>query len=279
MPQVFDRMDWVDRHASNERRTYLWRARAGMEYGLPNFSSFAFERATRPQTGATILAPPSEAERQQFLVLMRDAVAALPEDRAVCAYERVLLANGERDAALYSLRLRTGVPLIHVEETDAAPYARVAALILGDSSIADDLRKWAADEVLTLLSLWGTDVAFAATPEEAPGGLFILAAQRTWDTFTVLVRVGERVTEFAEPLAPVTQQDIAALTQTSVMVWAGPEADAAGNTRYTLNILTSEELRPAAYVDVRADGAPVFAWADNPPVIAFIPAVRVRIGK
>lgn len=279
MPHVFDGMDWIDRHARNERRTYLWRARGALEYGLPNFSSFAFERATRPLTGSTILAQPTEAERQQFLVLMRDTVAALPEDRAVSAYERVLLANGERDAALYSLRLRTGVPLIHVEDADAAPYTRVVGLVVGDWSIADDLRTWTADEVLTLLSLWGTDVTFAATPEEAPEGLFILAAQRTWDTFTVHVRVGERVTEFTEPLAPVTQRDVESLTQTSVMVWAGPGADAAGNMRYTLNVLTSEGLRPAAYVDVYADGAARFAWAANPPVIAFIPAVRVRIGK
>jgi len=279
MPRVFDRMDWIDRHAPNERRTYLWRARAALELGLPNLSSFAFDRAMRPLEGATILAPPAESERQQFLVDMRDTAAALPEDRAVCAYERVLLASGERDAALYSLRLRTGVPLIHVEKEDTAPYTRVAALILGDPAIAEDLRTWTTDEVLTLLSLWGTDVAFAKSPSEAPGDLFILAAQRTWDALNVHVRVGETVAEFAEPLAPVAQRDILPLTQTGVMVWAGPAPDAAGNTRYTLNVLTTGGVRPASYVDIDAGGTAQFSWAENPPVIAFTPAVRVRIGK
>ncbi len=280
MPRVFDRMDWVDRYAPNERRTYLWRARAAMEFGLPNFSSFAFERATRPPMGVTVLAPPTEAERQRFLVRMRDMAASMPEDRAVCAYERVLLANGERDAALYSLRLRTGIPLIHVESEDAAPYVRIAALILGDPGVPEDLRTWSADEVLTLLSLWGTDVAFARRPEEAPGGLFVLAAQRSWDAFNVHVRVGDKVTEFAEPLAPVAQRDIEPLTHVSAMVWAGPYTSAGGgNTRYTLNVLTSDGVRPAAYVDVDEAGGAQFTWTQDPPVVAFTPAVRVRIGK
>lgn len=279
MPRVFDRMDWVDRYAHNERRTYLWRARAALEMGMPNFSSFAYERATRPSSSPSVLARPTEGERQQFLVQMRDLAAALPEDRSVCAYERVLLANGERDGALYSLRLRTGVPLIHVEDSDAAPYTRVAALVIGDPALAEELRTWTADEVLTLLSLWGTDVAFAVVPDEAPGGLFILGAQRTWDTFSVHVRVGDHITDLSEPLAPITQRDVESLISTSVMVWAGPGSDVSGNTRYTLNVLTTDAVRPAAYVDVRADGAAEFSWAENPPAIAFTPAVRVRIAK
>ncbi len=279
MPRIFDHMDWVDRYARNERRTYLWRARAALELGMPNFSSFAYERAARPLSGTSVLAGPTESERQQFLVQMRDLAAALPEDRAVCAYERVLLANGERDGALYSLRLRTGVPLIHVEDSDAAPYTRVAALVIGDPGLAEELRTWTADEVLTLLSLWGTDVAFAANPNEAPNGLFILGAQRTWDTFHVHVRVGEQVSDFSAPLAPITQRDVESLMNTSVMVWAGPGDGASGNTRYTLNVLTTDAVLPAAYVDVHADGAAEFSWAENPPAIAFTPAVRVRIAK
>lgn len=281
MPFVFDRMDWVDSHTPKEQRTYLWRARAAMEYGLPNFASIVYERAARRVKGdPQILPPPTEAERQQFLVLMRDMAASMPEDRAICAYERVLLANGERDAALYSLRLNTGVPLIHVEREDAAPYARIVELVLDHPGISKDLSTWSADEVLTLLSLWGTDVAFAATPDEAPGGLFVLAAQRTWDTFNLHVRVGEKVTEIVEPVAPVTQRDIEPLTRVSVMVWAGPyTSSTGGNTRYTLNVLTDKGVQPAAYVDIEADGGARFAWAQESPVIAFTPAVRVRIGE
>ncbi len=280
MPRIFDRMEWVDRHAPNERRTFLWRARAALDSGLPNLASFAFERATRVPEGSIVLAPPSESERQQFLVDMRDAVATLPEDRAVCAYERVLLANGERDSALYSLRLQTSVPLMHALTPDTSLFTPVVALILNDPSLAEDLRAWNPDEVLTLLSHWGTDAAFAVGEGEAPGGVFILAAQRTWDTFNVLVRVGEQISRFEEPLAPVTQQDILALTQISAMVWAGPEdSGAPGMTRYTLNVVTADGVRPAAFVDLRNDGSAAFIWAKDPPVVEFTPAVRVRLAK
>ncbi len=280
-PRVFDRMDWVDQHAPTERRTYLWRARAALESNLPNLASFAFERATRMPEGPSVLPPPLEAERQQFLVDMRDAVATMPEDRAVCAYERVLLANGERDSALYSLRLQTSVALMHLPNADTSPFTSIVALILGDPSIAEDMRAWHPDEVLTLLSHWGTDVAFAAGGEEAPpGGLFILAAQRSWDTLQVLVRVGERVSRFEEKLAPVSQRDIAPLQEISAMVWAGPgDSGASGVARYTLNVVTTGGVRAAAYVELREGGAADFAWSEYPPVIGFTPAVRILLAK
>jgi hypothetical protein len=283
-PRVFDRMDWVDRHAPHERRTYLWRARAALEYSLPNLASFAFERAVRPLDGWAILEPPTEPERQAFLVQVRDVAAALPADRAVCAYERVLLSLGERDAALFSLRLQlrrqSETPLIHVPTADAPPFAAVAGVIVGDPLLAEDLRTWTADEVVTLLIRWGADAAFASDTDANAAGLLILAAQRRWDVFSVYVRAGERVMRFEEPLAPVSQRETLALAGLSVMAWSGPDAaGASGETRYTLNVADARGVRPAAYVDLRDDGPASFRWAENHPAIAFTPAVRIRLSK
>ena len=169
---------------------------------------------------------------------------------------------------------------MHAPTPDASLFTPVVALILDDPSIAEDLRGWNPDEVLTLLSHWGTDAAFAVGPDEAPGGVFIVAAQRSWDKFNVLVRVGERVSRFEEPLTPAAQRDILPLTRVSAMVWAGPGVlEASGAARYTLNVVLSGDAHPAAYVDVHGDGSAAFSWAENPPVIEFTPAVRVRLAK
>jgi hypothetical protein len=151
-------------------------------------------------------------------------------------------------------------------------------MILDDATVADDMRGWKADEVLTLLSHWGADAAFSVGEEEAPGGVFVLASQRAWDALHVLVRVGDRVTRFDQRLASPTQRDVDELSRVTAMVWAGPASGGeAGAQRYTLNVV-STSVRPAAYVDVRADGAATFTWADDRPAIDFTPAVRVRLG-
>ena len=107
-----------------------------------------------------LLPAPTETERADFVVQMRDLASRLPEHAVACAYERILLATGERDAALFSLQLSTGVALVHAEEVPLDPIAGAVAFIIGDASLKTDFGAWTVGELLTLLSLWGAEIGW-----------------------------------------------------------------------------------------------------------------------
>ena len=74
-------------------------------------------------------------EKANFKVQLRDLTSAMPGDQSVCAYERALLALGDRDAAVYSLQLLTNIALVHAEGVENGPMAEAAAFTLGDESL------------------------------------------------------------------------------------------------------------------------------------------------
>lgn len=277
---VLRHMDAIERYAPNERRTDLWRARAALALGLPNWASFAFGEAVARPSGGVLLQGPTEAEIQDFVVQMRDASSAMPEETSTCAYERVLLACDERESALYSLKLETGIALRHTDYASPAPFAGAVATVVGDPSLAGDLASWTPDNLLTLLIQWGADVETPPASLEGFAMPVLLTAQRDLDTLFIRVQMGETVRTFRATLPRVGADDVEALTASEGMYWSSPEADeAAGPVEFTLRVVQGGRPRAIGTVACEASGSARFSLADDLPVVPFTPGLRVYLAN
>jgi hypothetical protein len=271
--RLLTRLDAVERLAPAERRTHLWRARAALALGQPNWASFEYLRAIEPPAGRTLLPPPSRAERQDFVVRMRDAVAPMPDAIAACAFERTLLAEGERDSAIYSMRLETAVPLTHTEFTDPAPFAGAAARIIGDASLTTDFGAWQPGELITLLLFWGAQLEEAPA---APAPPFVVMAQRTLDGLDVFVYTAGATTLVHRDIAPPDAADAVRLIEAGALRWSGP-VQGPGVTRYALRVERGAGPEEVGALELRDNGAVKFELAPGPPPIPFTPAIRMRL--
>ena len=268
--RLLERLDTIAKHAPEERRTHLWRARTALALGSPNWASFEYARAVAPVRGATVLAPPTDAERKDFVVQMRDAVASMTESDSVCAFERTLIAEGDRDAALYSLRLETAVALTHIENTDIRPIAAAVSVGIGDERLGDALELWTADELMTLLSYWG------ATLEDLNTGArqLILVAQRTLSGLHVFVSLGGKAETMHRDLPTPTARDAASLLGVDGMQWTETASDT-----FALVVRHGQGTSAVGELRFRNDGSPRFDLVDSASPIPFTPAIRLRLGS
>jgi hypothetical protein len=265
------RLDTIDEHAPSERRSHLWRARVALAVGKPNWASFAYARAVAPPTGPALLPPPTEPERNEFVVQMRDAVATMLPTESACAFERTLLAEGDRDAALYSLRLETAVALTHVESVDSAPFAGALECILGDPSTAEDLESWSPEELVTVVAYWGATIDQSTTRP-----LVVLAAQRTLAGLEVYVFAHGRAERIHRKWPGPRADELRAVTTAGRFRWApltlGPDAE-----EYELDLERDDIVQRVGGLRIRADGSVVFDLAEKLPEIPFTPAVYLRL--
>jgi len=269
---VLARMNQIDHYVVyDEPRADLWRARVALAAGRYNWASFAFRDAVPAASSRTLLPPPTLREEQDFLVLIRDALTPLSDERTVCSYERVLLACGERDAALYSLQLRAGIALAHTDADLAQPFARIVAMILGDPDLVSEFETWETGNLLTLLVQWGARLE----RDSSSNGLLLLAAQRTPKTLNIHVTTDEFSDSSTVPLAPPGPETLIELDTTEDLYWS----EAGDARRYALMARTSRGVRRVGLVTVTPEDGVAFALADAPPPIPFVPALRFRLSE
>jgi len=162
------RLDFVAMRSPNEPRVHLWRARHALAQEFPNRAAHEFRLAVQaPRGHRTILRPVDNVQRNDLLVRLRDACAASRQPHTLIAYERALVAAGNADNALDSLRQR----VTRLESRDvtaaAAPYAAALAFLLGDAALATSLDDWPAAHLRALLEDCGA-VIRGAPPGLAP---------------------------------------------------------------------------------------------------------------
>lgn len=156
------RLEAVDRMQQGEHRTHFLRAQIRLRKGDPEGAADALILSLAPGT-PRLLPGPSPKETDRFLAELRDNCSALPEFSRGLAYERALLAAGQRVNALALLRLRaknTGEAPLESRH----PLAKALAAFLGAPSVAEELSQWESGELLRVLETLGS--AVDRLPEE-----------------------------------------------------------------------------------------------------------------
>lgn len=273
------RLDIIETFAPNERRSHLWRARVALELGEPNGAAMEFAASLPgPDEPRLLLPAPTEAEQADFIVQIRDWVSRLPEREVAGAYERTLLATGERDAALFSLQLLTGIALVHADEVPLDPIAQAVAFIIGDPSLLPDFGAWTVEELLTLLSHWGAEIGPA--PERFPADQLpaIFAAQRSLEEIAVFVSLGDTNRTFKERLTGPPIQATERTSLASDFLWTPVEAVGEGILRIQLILQAGETHTPVADVKWIVDGFARVDWTlEEDAALPFTPAVRIYL--
>ncbi len=275
---LLERLDYVDAHSPNELRTHLWRARAALKLGDANRASMEFVASlpTEDDAHRRLLPGPTEAERADFVVQLRDLSSTLPEDQAVCAYERALVALGDRGLAVYSLQLLTNIALVHAEGVDTAAFAEAAAFIVGDETLQADFAAWSTDELLTLLTQWGAVID--AAPEELPPSALpaIFVLQRRLSSLEVFTALGPTRQTFHESFAPRPSPSRSG--EVSEIAWGRvARAEGAGLT-VPLLMPGLEGPREGGVLEIAEDGKLLFQWTLDPdPLVPFTPAIRIYL--
>lgn len=145
----------VELYAPDERRTHLWLARIALAMEQPLPAALEFEAAIAPAEGLRLILPsPTETEKQDFLVRLRDLCSSLHDLNRHFAYERTLARLGQWDAAEFSLRARVQ-PGAEGLVQDPDPIAAAVAYLMGDSTEQDRFQDWSVGELSSLLADWG----------------------------------------------------------------------------------------------------------------------------
>jgi hypothetical protein len=124
-----------------------------LSQGDADGAAAAFAEAVRPGEPRLLPAPGTQ-EIDEMLAQLRDACSALPEDRRGLAYERALLAAGQRVNALALLRLRARGGAAD-NGRERRPLALTLAGMLGDPSLVEELIQWETGELLRVLETLG----------------------------------------------------------------------------------------------------------------------------
>lgn len=164
---------FIEHYSPAERRTRYILASAWLEAGNLEQAAWDFGRAMVPPTAGPgpLLPPPSARERAAFLSKLRDTSSARPVERRGLAYERALIASGQPELAIDSLRFR-----VHTDEAPAAgapAYAAALAYLLGAPEAERTLRAWGASELLELLVQAGAEVQPHLQGAEGPAVLTV----------------------------------------------------------------------------------------------------------
>ena len=160
--RAHQRLDLIERLAPHERRTHWWRARVLLAQGRPMRAVTEFG-ASLTEADSTLLPAPNQAERNLFLVQLRDAESASTAPQHHYAYARALVAAGEIDEALASVRMHAMRPATEIPNLASDPLAQAVAFLLGNRSLSDTLRTtWTPTLLLTTLGDW--DATIMAAP-------------------------------------------------------------------------------------------------------------------
>ncbi len=162
LDQLHRRLDFVERHAPDERRTHWWRARVLLGQARPMRAVTEFEASLVPAQ-RQLLPAPGRAERDIFLLQLRDVESAASRSRGTYGYARALVAVGNTDEALSFVRMRANRDVLPIPELNPKPLADAVAFLLDNNELAADLRTWESGELLAVLHHWGADVI--AAPE------------------------------------------------------------------------------------------------------------------
>ena len=275
---LLSRLDLIERHRPEERRSKLWRARVALANDEPNGAAMAFGSSLKPEFGRFVLAPPSAADNAEFVVQLRDYTSTLAEDRAVCAYERALLATGERDAAMYSLRLLTGITLARAENVSPETLAEAASFVVGDASVHEDFAAWSTDELLTLFAQWGAEIGNA--PETLPAELLpaILVVQRRLDRLEAFVALGNSRYSFQVPfVAPIVAVDSDANSPPQID-WSSLSRNEAGAHTATVQLSSGDDHALLGALEMPNNGGVRFRWeVEENVIVPFTPGVRILL--
>ena len=273
------RLEFIEAHSQDELRTHLWRARVALELDEPNGAAMEFASSVRPEDHVRRLLPgPTTEEKADFVVQLRDLTSTMPENQSVCAYERVLLALGDRHAAVSSLQLRTKIPLAHVEGVDNGPIADAAAFILGEESLRAEFAAWTTNELLTLLSQWGAKIEQASEefPPEALPAIFVL--QRRLSSVEILASLGPSRHSFSKSLEDRPFRARYLNREPSSIAW-GP-ITAAKEQMLSIPVLLSrpEGDLEAGLLEIAESGSLRFQWTLDPQQpVPFTPAIRIYL--
>ncbi|MFP4190615.1 MAG: hypothetical protein ACLFU6_00955 [Candidatus Hydrogenedentota bacterium] len=153
--KVEARMDVMDGVAPHEARTHYWRARAALEREAPLAAALFFEAALVPPREEQLLPPLTQSERQRFLGDLRDYCSGASEEQRRYAYERALVADGQRDEALAALEARLGEPEGAENGLAADVLTKAMAHVLGDVALADAFSPYSAAQLHGLWRQWG----------------------------------------------------------------------------------------------------------------------------
>ncbi len=180
------RLLFVTALAPEERRAFLWLARARLAGGDPEGAATAFAR-TLGSEGAALLPPPTEEEADAFLSELRDYCAMLPEGRRGLAYERALLARGETANALTVLRSRARAARKSAPDMSPWPLARGLAALLNTPELAPAFAEWPAGELLGLYASFGAVISEAPPAYPLRRDLpLVLSARTRADTLLIV---------------------------------------------------------------------------------------------
>lgn len=169
------RMDVIDGVARREARTHYWRARAALEREDPLAAALFFEAALVPAREEQLLPPLTQAERQRFLGDLRDHCSGASEEQRRYAYERALVADGQRGEALAALEARLGEPEGAEAGLAANVLTKAMAHVLGDVGLADSFSPYSAEQLHQLWSEWGGETQSGIEPRDIR---WVLIAER-----------------------------------------------------------------------------------------------------
>ncbi|MDK1021695.1 MAG: hypothetical protein QGD90_08690 [Candidatus Hydrogenedentes bacterium] len=279
------RLEFIEAHSQDELRTHLWRARVALELGEPNGAAMEFALSVRPEDHVRRLLPgPTTDEKADFVVQLRDLASTMPENQSVCAYERALLALGNRDAAVFSLQLLTNIALVHAEGVENGPIADAVAFILGQESLRAEFAAWTTDELLTLLSQWGANIDAAPEdfPPEALPAIFVL--QRRLSSVEILVSLGPSRHSFREPIADRPFRARYLNHEPSDIVWGPATRTEEQILRVPVSLPRPEGLVDAGFLEIAEGGSIAnalslrFRWTlDQHQPVPFTPAIRIYL--
>ncbi len=277
---LLQRLDHFEYYAEDELRTHLWRARVALRQGEPNAAAMEFALSTfsPKKVHTTLLPAPTPAEEKDFVVQLRDLTSTLPENIAGCAYERALLAVGNRDSALLSLQLRTSIALVHAEGLNSDVFADAAAFVIGEPSLKPDLVTWTPDELLTLLSHWGAEIR--STPEDFPPSALpaVLVLQRTLSNVELYVSLGPVQKTFQDPLDRSSHRNWPTQEERAKIVW-GPLTSMESETlELPLSLTTPEDEIRIGQFNVSKDLPMKWTWTyDGQEPLPFTPAILIYL--
>lgn len=269
------RMAYFESFSPLERRTHLWRARAALVRGQWGRASEEFMWAMDTMSPQGLLLQGlTTADRDDFLIRLRDACSEASDPARGFFYERALVATGEDLRALAALRQRIeALPVsddaLYAAASPAPVRNAVGSLLCARQIIGWPL-EWTTDMLAQTLRLWGATLESA--PAGAPAAVFPLAvtAVVTVDGIELAAYSGEGGRPAPTATAP-PPQELAATASSVEMAWGPLEPDGRGAWVSTLR---SEGTGIARMVV--AEGAVTFETEERAaPKCPDRPALRV----
>lgn len=186
--RLLRRMDVIENALPNESRAPLWKAYAALALKRHEKASVHFATAMRRRGNpAASLPPPPKAAIEDFLVRLRDYCSDPELYSKTVAYERALIAAGDRESALQRLRLRLTNTEYPVDGLPLTLFAQALAAALSDPELLQEFRQWRVSEIASLLQQTGARFYTPPTALPTEHLPLIAIAQRTAHTLEIRI--------------------------------------------------------------------------------------------